>query len=97
MMIASAQILEVLEAVSDQLERRTFGEITFTMTINAWMTIVRELRVTLLLSSRAGGSLSINRLGDGDISVYSLLAEDTLCFALQADQVSKCICCLIYL
>lgn len=86
-MIVSAQVVEVLEAVSDQLERRTLGDITLNMTIKAWLTIIRELRVTLLLSSRAGGTLSINRLGRGDISIYSLLAEDTLCFALQAEQV----------
>lgn len=86
MMIATAQILEVVDAVSDQLERRSFGEISLNMTKTSWSTVIRQLRVALLLSSRAGGVISINRLGSGEVSIYSLLAEDTLCFAMQADQ-----------
>lgn len=87
-MIIAAQILEVLEAVSDQLERRTFGEVNLNGTKLAWETLIRQLRVVMLLSSRAGGMLSVERLGSGTISIYSLLAADTLCFAMQADQVS---------
>jgi hypothetical protein len=87
-MIIAAQILEVLEAVSDQLERRSFGEVTLNNTKVAWETLIRQLRVVMLLSSRAGGVLSVERLGNGEISIYSLLAADTLCFAMQADQVS---------
>lgn len=88
-MIIAAQILEVLEAVSDQLERRSFGEVTLNDTKVAWETLIRQLRVAMLLSSRAGGMLSVERLGNGEISIYSLLAADTLCFAMQADQVSN--------
>jgi hypothetical protein len=88
-MIIAAQILEVLEAVSDQLERRSFGEVTLHDTKVAWETLIRQLRVVMLLSSRAGGMLSVERLGNGEISIYSLLAADTLCFAMQADQVSR--------
>jgi hypothetical protein len=87
-MIIAAQILEVLEAVSDQLERRSFGEVTLSETKIAWETLIRQLRVVMLLSSRAGGMLSVERLGHGEISIYSLLAADTLCFAMQADQVT---------
>ncbi len=87
-MIIAAQILEVLEAVGDQLERRTFGEINLNHTKLAWETLIRQLRVVMLLSSRAGGMLSVERLGNGEISIYSLLAADTLCFAMQADQVN---------
>jgi hypothetical protein len=54
----------------------------------AWETLIRQLRVVMLLSSRAGGMLSVERLGHGEISIYSLLAADTLCFAMQADQVT---------
>jgi hypothetical protein len=86
-MILAAQILEVLEAVSDQLERKSFGEVTLKETRVAWETLIRQLRVVMLLSSRAGGMLSVERLGNGEISIYSLLAADTLCFAMQADQV----------
>lgn len=89
MMVATAQIIEVLESVSEQFERRSLGEISLKMTVLAWMALIRQLRVTLLLSSRADGMLSINRLAQGDVSVYSLLAEDTLCFALQAEQVQN--------
>mmetsp|Transcript_7663 Transcript_7663/g.11361 ORF Transcript_7663/g.11361 Transcript_7663/m.11361 type:complete len:1220 (-) Transcript_7663:1557-5216(-) len=88
-MIIAAQILEVLEGVGAQIERRTFGEVNLDSTKLAWETLIRQLRVTLLLSSRAGGKLSVDSLGSGDISIYSLLAADTLCFAMQADQAAE--------
>lgn len=86
-MILAAQILEVLEAVGDQIERRTRGSVNLDMTKVAWATLMRQLRVVILLSSRAGGMLSVKRLGLGEISIYSILAADTLCFAMQVDQV----------
>lgn len=85
-MIVTAQVIEVLEAINDQLERRTYGATTLSQCKVAWCTLFRQLRVTLLLCSRVGGGLSIDKLGSGDISIYNLLAADTLCFALEPDQ-----------
>ena len=85
-MMLVALVLEVLLGISDQLEKRSYGEMTLQGTIRAWQVVAKQLRVSLLLASRAGGRVCIDDLGDGIISLYSLLASDTLCFAIQPEQ-----------
>ena len=81
-----ALVLEVLESISEQLERRTFGEMTLRGTIHAWHIVAKQLRVCLLISSRTGGRVSVELLGAGEVALYTLLATDTLCFAMQPTQ-----------
>lgn len=47
-------VLEVLLAVEEQVQRRTYGASDLTLTITAWTMLVRQLRLLLLLSSRMG-------------------------------------------
>jgi hypothetical protein len=81
-----AQVSEVLDTINEQLERRTFGEMTLKGTSRAWYVVAKQLRVTLLICSRTAGNVSVEALGSGNVSLYTLLATDTLCFAMQPEQ-----------
>ena len=88
-MAFAAVVLETLGTVHEQVERRTYGASNLLRTMAAWETLVRQVRVALLLSSRVGlepAEFSVARLSSGAISMHRLLAADTLCFAVRADQ-----------
>jgi hypothetical protein len=87
----AAIVLETVQTVHEQVERRTYGASGLSLTIAAWENLVRQVRVALLLSSRVGlerdaTEMTVERLGSGRVSLHRLLAADTLCFAVRADQ-----------
>lgn len=98
----SSMVLDVFEPVSDQTERRSRGTDSLTLSKDVWERFSRQLRICLLLSmtsingpsnQTAGGVSSVNgmtvsKLNSGEISIFKLLAEDTLCFAELPEHVS---------
>jgi hypothetical protein len=50
-----AFVVETLNIVNDQVERRTYGAHSLKGTILAWESLVRQARLVLLLRSRSGG------------------------------------------
>jgi hypothetical protein len=125
-----SMILDVLEPVSDQTERRSQGKSNLKLCKDMWEVLLHQIRVVILLSSRsqcasniilsnrlnssAGQSsgtaitiphnaaavrgsndgasmLTVQKLQMGEISIFSLLAADTLCFTVLPDQVLNAI------
>jgi hypothetical protein len=121
-----SMVLDVLEPVSDQTERRSQGKSNLKLCRDMWEVLLHQIRVVILLSSRsqcasnivlsnrlnssAGQSsgaaitiphnaaavrgsndgasmLTVQKLQMGEISIFSLLAADTLCFTVLPDQV----------
>lgn len=86
----SALILETLQGVNDQIERRTYGADNVHSSIAAFENLVRQVRVLLLLQGRALASglscppFTVYNLETGVLSVYRLLAQDSLEFGLRA-------------
>jgi hypothetical protein len=109
-MTFAAFILETLNIVNDQVERRTYGKHTLRITIQAWEGLLRQTRLLLLLRSRAGSTavstphstavsdatdpvqarkateFTAYNLSSGQISLHRMLAQDTLGFAVRAEQ-----------
>lgn len=92
-MAFAAVVLETLAAVHEQVERRTYGAFGLSQSMVVWENLVRQTRVAILLASRASSDASpgqpaftVERLGSGAVSLHRLLAADTLCFAVRADQ-----------
>lgn len=52
MMSLSALIIEVMITVCEHIERKSYGKMTFTNTIESWKLLFRQLRICLLFSSR---------------------------------------------
>eukprot|EP01038_Epipyxis_sp_PR26KG_P010056 gene10056-13516_t len=84
-----AIVIDTLQAVNDQVERRTYGDSNLKNTISEWESLHKKLRVVLLLSSRIGFNnfnLSVDSLSNNtECSLYRLLALDTLEFAIKAE------------
>jgi hypothetical protein len=85
MMAVVVVVLDTLKAVNDQVERRSFGATSLSRTVAAWETKLKQLRVVLLLASRDITSLTVDRIDTGKVSIYGLLAVDTLCFTTHAE------------
>jgi hypothetical protein len=109
-MTFAAFVLETLNIVNDQVERRTYGKHTLRITIQAWEGLLRQTRLLLLLRSRAGSAavstphsahssettdpvrarrvteFTAYNLSSGQISLHRMLAQDTLGFAVRAEQ-----------
>lgn len=106
--------MEIMTAVSEQLERRTYGVDNLWHTVLSWDVLFKQTRVAALLASRVDGNslmalssvsvppagpdarpsvprlgVSVRALNRGDVSIYRLLAQDTLCFTTQADQAAE--------
>jgi hypothetical protein len=84
-------IVDTLHTVSDQIERRTYGKDSMKKTIASWETLIRQIRVILLLKSRMYSEkipsfYTIHALTTGDLSLYHILAYDTLEFTLRVEQ-----------
>lgn len=85
-------ILETLNVVNDQIERRSYGESHLKDTIRSWEILIRKIRVVLLLCSRASYRVfefNVDNFDKGLISIHKVLAEDTLCFTTKADQSAE--------
>jgi hypothetical protein len=50
-----AFVVETLNIVNDQVERRTYGAHSLKATILAWESLIRQARLVMLLRSRSGG------------------------------------------
>ncbi len=70
------------EASSGALEVELPIDIPVGRSYQRVMQIFRQLRTAMVLSERSGTSVSVLSLGDSPRSVYALLAQDTLRFAL---------------
>lgn len=91
MMSFSSVIADTLHIVNDQIERRTYGSDHMKKTIQCWENLIREIRVVLLLKSRIYADkipacYTIQTLATGDLSLYQILAYDTLEFTSRVDQ-----------
>jgi hypothetical protein len=85
----AATVLETLQAVHEQVQRRTMDEINLNKSIECWENLIRQIRVSLLLQSRTSFDefiFTVEKLSNGDISMHRLLAIDTLCFVSNAKQ-----------
>ncbi len=89
MMSLTALVLEVLVAVSDQVERRSYGKYTLSTTIQQWQDLYNKLRVVSFLSFRSTHSISIDSIDDCTSSIFHILAEDTLQFSTFADRANE--------
>jgi hypothetical protein len=71
-----------------QIERRTYGDSNLHQSIFEWELLIKKIRVTLLLSSRVGTEkniFTVNSIETGAVSIYRILACDTLSFVTKAD------------
>ena len=88
-----AAVCETLDAVGVQVEKRSSRRSSLQSTHPHWRKLFRRLRVTVLLQSRSAGRLTVRLLEHGadptgqpgGVSIYRLLADDTLSFAMKAD------------
>lgn len=92
----SAVLLETLYTVNDQIERRTFGSENLKYTIASWENLIRQVRVLLFIKNRIYDhrttemlACTVNNLSDGKLSLFRILAMDTLVFALRAEQARE--------
>ncbi len=93
-MAFSSVLLDTLNAVNDQIERRTYGQDHLKLTIHCWENIIRQTRLLLLLKSRVYSNkipavYTIEALVRGELSIYHVLAYDSLEFATRVDQAKE--------
>jgi hypothetical protein len=87
----AAVIVDTLHTVNDQIERRTYGHDHMKKTISCWENLIRQLRIVLILKSRmywdkVPSFYTVHALTIGDLSLYHMLAYDTLEFTLTVEQ-----------
>lgn len=92
----SAVLLETLYIVNDQVERRTYGSDNLKTTIQSWENLVRHVRVLLFIQNRIYDhknydiqSSTVGNLSAGKLSIFRILAKDTLVFAPRAEQARE--------
>jgi hypothetical protein len=92
----SAALLETLYTVNDQVERRTYGADNLKHTIAAWENLAHQVRVLLFIknrifdhSSHEARMSTVQTLSNGELSIYRILAADTLVFALRSEQARE--------
>lgn len=90
-------VLETLQGVHDQIERRSYGKDNLSTTIANWEQVIKQSRVILFLKSRFLKESStfssfplpnytIDNFSQGNMSIFYMLAFDTLEFVTKADQ-----------
>lgn len=89
MMSVTALILEVLVAVSDQVERRSYGKYSLVVTIQQWQMLFNKLRVVTFLTFRSTHLISVDSIDNCTTSIFQTLAEDTLQFSTYADRANE--------
>lgn len=92
----AAILLETFYSVNDQVERRTYGSDNLKKTIYSWENLIRQVRVLLFIKNRIYDhrnydvlASSVANLSDGKLSIFRILAMDTLVFAFRAEQAKE--------